>query len=72
MPFNKLQDFLAGLVGNQAHRLFSSKPDLELNDLLEKLMGLTGEISALITAREILDRYRALSSDEKVNFFFES
>ena len=69
MPFNKLQDFLAGLVGNQAHRLFSSKPDLELNDLLEKLMGLTGEISALITAREILDRYRALSSDEKVNFF---
>ena len=69
MLFNKLQDFLAGLVGNQSHRLFSSKPDLELNDLLEKLMGLTGEISALITAREILDRYRALSSDEKVNFF---
>ena len=69
MPFNKLQDFLAGLIGNQAHRLFSPKPHLKLDDLLEKLMGLTGEISALITAREILDRYRALSSDEKVKFF---
>lgn len=55
MPFNKLQDFLAGLIGNQAHRLFSPKPHLKLDDLLEKLMGLTGEISALITAREILD-----------------
>ncbi|MDA9611694.1 malonyl-CoA decarboxylase [OM182 bacterium] len=69
MPFNKLQDFLAGLIGNQAHRLFSPKPNLKLDDLLEKLMGLTGEISALITAREILDRYYALSPDDKVKFF---
>ena len=69
MPFNKLQDFLAGLIGNQAHRLFSPEPNLKLDDLLEKLMGLTGEISALITAREILDRYYALSPDDKVKFF---
>lgn len=69
MPFNKFQDFLAGLIGNQALRLFPPKRDLELNDLLEKLMGLTGEISALITAREILDRYRALSSQGKLDFF---
>ena len=40
-----------------------------MQDLLDKLMGTNGEVSAIVTARELLDRYWALSPDEKLDFF---
>lgn len=40
-----------------------------MNELLDKLMGTNGEVSAIVTARELLDRYRALAPEAKLDFF---
>lgn len=69
MAFGRFQDFLGGLVRGQRGRLFSGKDQSSMEDLLDKLMGTNGEVSAIVTARELLDRYRALSDEEKLDFF---
>lgn len=68
MSFSRFHDFLSGLVKRQ--RGFFSKSESEsVDDLLEKLMGSVGEVSGIVTARQVLDRYAALNSDEKLAFF---
>ncbi len=68
MSFSRFHDFLSGLVKRQ--RGFFSKSDSEsIDDLLEKLMGSVGEVSGIVTARQVLDRYATLNSDEQLAFF---
>lgn len=68
MSFSRFHDFLSGLVKRQ--RGFFSKSESEsIDDLLEKLMGSVGEVSGIVTARQVLDRYATLNSDEQLAFF---
>ena len=67
MEFSLVQTFLATLVKRQ--RLFRADEYSTLEELLEKLMSSSGEVSAMVTAREILDRYKNLNDDEKLKFF---
>ena len=68
MSFSRFHDFLSGLVKRQ--RGFFSKSESEsVVDLLEKLMGSVGEVSGIVTARQVLDRYATLNSDEQLAFF---
>ena len=68
MSFSRFHDFLSGLVKRQ--RGFFSKSESEsVDDLLEKLMGSVGEVSGIVTARQVLDRYATLNSDEQLAFF---
>ena len=69
MAFGRFQDFLGALVRRHRGRLFAGKDQSSIEDLLEKLMGTNGEVSAIVTARELLDRYRALPTKEKLDFF---
>lgn len=69
MAFGRFQDFLGGLVRRHRGRLFAGREQSSMEDLLEKLMGTNGEVSAIVTARELLDRYRALPNKEKLDFF---
>ena len=69
MAFNKFQDFLGGLVARQRDRFSKSgTPDIE--ELLDSLMGNTGEVSAIVAARELLDVYEGLDDEGKKDFFF--
>jgi len=67
MELSLVQTFLATVVKRQ--RLFGTDEYSTLEELLEKLMSSSGEISAMVTAREILDRYKNLSDEEKLKFF---
>ncbi len=67
MNFNLVQNFLATLVKGQ--RLLGSDEYSTLEELLEKLTSTSGEISAMVTAREILDRYKRLDEEEQLKFF---
>ena len=67
MELSLVQTFLASLVKRQ--RLFGTDEYSTLEELLEKLMSSSGEISAMVTAREILDRYPNLNDEEKLKFF---
>lgn len=69
LAFNKLQDFLVGLVARQRDR-FSKNGALNIDDLLDRLMGNTGEVSAIVAARELLDVYKGLGDEGKKDFFF--
>lgn len=42
-----------------------------MDELLADLMGNTGEVSAIVAARELLDMYRALDEDGKRAFFVD-
>ncbi len=68
MAFGKFQDFLSGLV-NVQRGLFAGNTPPTMDELLEKLMGNTGEVSAAIAARELLDLYYELDDDSKLAFF---
>ncbi len=68
MALKRFQDFLSGLVSGQ-RSLFSKAESASIDELLEKLMGNVGEVSAIVTARQVLDRYTELSLDEKLEFF---
>jgi len=71
MNFNLVQNFLANLVKRQS-RIFFPKGHSDyatLEELLEKLMSSSGEISAMVTAREIFNRYMKLNDEEKLQFF---
>ncbi|MCB1671188.1 MAG: malonyl-CoA decarboxylase [Gammaproteobacteria bacterium] len=67
MNFGLVQNFLATLVKGQ--RLLGTDEYSPLEELLEKLMSSSGEISAMVTAREILDRYKKLDAEERLKFF---
>ena len=69
MAFNKFQDFLGGLVARQRDR-FSKNGAPDIDDLLDRLMGNTGEVSAIVAARELLDVYKGLGDEGKKEFFF--
>ena len=69
MAFNKFQDFLGNLVARQRDR-FSKNGTPDIDDLLDRLMGNTGEVSAIVAARELLDVYQGLDSEGKKEFFF--
>ena len=69
MAFNKFQDFLGGLVARQRDR-FSKNGAPDIDDLLARLMGNTGEVSAIVAARELLDMYKGLDDEGKKEFFF--
>jgi malonyl-CoA decarboxylase len=67
MELSLVQTFLATLVKRQ--KLFRTDEYATLEELLEKLMSSSGEVSAMVTAREILDRYKKLNDEEKLKFF---
>jgi malonyl-CoA decarboxylase len=69
LAFGKFQDFLSGLVKGQ-RRLFSGASEPSVDFLLEQLMGNTGEVSAIVAARELLDMYKGLDDEGKKEFFF--
>lgn len=70
MAFTKFQDFLGALVARQRN-LFSSNGAPEIDQLLDRLMGNTGEVSAIVAARELLDVYKSLDAEGKKEFFFD-
>ncbi len=67
MELRLVQNFLATLVKRQ--KLFRTDEYASLEELLEKLMSSSGEVSAMVTAREILNRYKNLDDEEKLKFF---
>ena len=69
MAFKRFQDFLGNLVKRQRKLFFTSNERASINELLEKLMGTVGEVSGIVTARQVLDHYSVLSSDLKLEFF---
>lgn len=70
MAFNRFQDFLGGLVARQ-RSLFGSNHTPTMDELLSGLMGNTGEVSAIVAARELLDMYAALGDEDKLAFFVQ-
>ncbi len=68
MSFLRFQDFLSGLVKRQ-RSLFAKSESESINDLVDKLMGSVGEVSGIVTARQVLDRYATLNLDEQLAFF---
>jgi len=70
VTFNRFQDYLSGLVTRQ-RSLFSYNNTPSISESLEKLMGNTGEVSAIVAARELLDTYRALDEAGKIAFFVQ-
>ena len=68
MAFKRFQDFLSNLVSRQ-RQFFVGADEVAINELLEKLMGTVGEVSGIVTARQLLDRYTELSDEQKLDFF---
>jgi malonyl-CoA decarboxylase len=70
MAFNRLQDFLGNLVSRQ-RSLFGNNTTSTIDELLTDLMGNTGEVSAIVAARELLDMYAVLDDEDKLAFFLQ-
>jgi malonyl-CoA decarboxylase len=70
VAFNRFQDFLGRLVSRQ-RSLFGSNHTPTMDELLSGLMGNTGEVSAIVAARELLDMYAALGDEDKLAFFVQ-
>ena len=68
MAFKRFQDFLSNLVSRQ-RRFFVGSEEDTVDRLLIKLMGTVGEVSGIVTARQLLDQYSAMNPDEKLQFF---
>ncbi|MDG2250719.1 MAG: malonyl-CoA decarboxylase [Gammaproteobacteria bacterium] len=68
MALKKFQDFLSALVLRQ-RSLFSSSDEVSIDELIDRLMGTLGEVSGIVTARQVLDSYNELSDGEKLDFF---
>ena len=68
MAFKRFQDFLSNLVSRQ-RRFFVGSEEETVDGLLVKLMGTVGEVSGIVTARQLLDHYSVMNSNEKLNFF---
>jgi len=69
MAFGRFQDFLSGLVKRQRGLFFTGSEEASIDELLDKLMGTVGEVSAIVTARQVLDHYDDLTDDQKLKFF---
>ena len=69
MAFKKFQDFLGNLVKRQRKLFFIGNEHDSIDELLKKLMGTVGEVSGIVTARQVLDHYSALESELKLEFF---
>lgn len=71
MNFSLVQNFLANLVKRQTRLFFpgDGRNRTSLEELLEKLMSSSGEISAMVTARIILDQYKELKNEQLLMFF---
>jgi len=69
MAFGRFQDFLSGLVKGQRGRFFGASEEASIDELVEKLMGSVGEVSAIVTARQVLDNYKKLDDEQKLGFF---
>ena len=68
MAFKRFQDFLSNLVSRQ-RRFFVGSEEETVDGLLVKLMGTVGEVSGIVTARQLLDHYSVMNPDEKLKFF---
>ncbi len=68
MALERFQDFLSSLVSRQ-RSLFAKAEAASIEELLDKLMGSIGEVSGIVTARQVLDHYAELNIDEKLDFF---
>lgn len=71
MNLGFLRDLFNSIVKKKHKRLPYLKgfSHCTISDLLKRLMSPTGEISAIILAQEILDRYHNFNLDEKLTFF---
>ncbi len=69
MEFGKFQDFLNGLVTRQRELFFSGNGKPSIEELLEKLMGSIGEVSGMLTARQVLDSFNEFDDEAKLAFF---
>ena len=69
MAFKKFQDFLGSLVTRQRKLFFIGNEHDSIDELLKKLMGTVGEVSGIVTARQVLDHYSALENELKLEFF---
>tara|TARA_B110000438_G_C15809200_1_gene648826 strand:+ start:1679 stop:2974 length:1296 start_codon:yes stop_codon:yes gene_type:complete len=69
MTFSRFQDFLSGLVSRQRGLFFTNNEAASIDELLEKLMGTVGEVSGIVTARQVLDHYIDLNETQKLEFF---
>lgn len=69
MAFNRFQDFLGGLVSRQRSLFSKNNKTPTIDELLDDLMGNTGEVSAIVAARELLDVYAALDEEGKLGVF---
>ena len=69
MAFGRFQDFLSGLVKRQRGLFFTGSEEASIAELLDKLMGTVGEVSGIVTARQLLDHYNELEDDQKLEFF---
>jgi len=68
MVLARFQDFLSGLVKLQSDFMGGADKD-SMDELLQRLMGSVGEVSGIITARQVLDRYKNSDNDAKLAFF---
>jgi malonyl-CoA decarboxylase len=68
MAFEKFQDFLSGLVKGQ-RGFFSGGEKDSIDKLVQRLMGSEGEVSGIVTARQVLDRFQELDDEHKLLFF---
>ena len=68
MAFKRFQDFLSNLVSRQ-RRFFVGFEKETVDGLLDKLMGTVGEVSGIVTARQLLDQYSVMNSEDKLKFF---
>jgi len=68
LALKKFQDFLSALVSRQ-RSLFASSDKVSIDELIDRLMGTLGEVSGIVTARQVLDSYNELSDGEKLEFF---
>ncbi|MFT6093633.1 MAG: malonyl-CoA decarboxylase [Pseudohongiellaceae bacterium] len=68
MVLARFQDFLSGLIKLQSDFMGGADKD-SMDELLQRLMGSVGEVSGIITARQVLDRYRNSDNDAKLAFF---
>ena len=69
MAFGRFQDFLSSLVKRQRGLFFTNSEESSIDELVEKLMGTVGEVSAIVTARQVLDHYSELDDEHKLEFF---
>ena len=69
MAFGRFQDFLSNLVKRQRRLFFSVSEEEPIEKLIENLMGTVGEVSGIVTARQVLDHYSGLDDEKKLDFF---